>query len=122
MTKLDIYSGEGKKTGTVTVPKSLDIDVKPQLIHQAYIYELSKTKKATFHTKDRGDVRGSGRKPWRQKGTGRARAGSARSPLWRGGGVIFGPKPTNNFSKRICDINNLHPNDNSWIIMVYPPN
>ena len=63
------------------------------LIHKAYLIKLKNSKKYTASTKTKGEVRGGGRKPWRQKGTGRARAGSIRSPLWKGGGVIFGPKP-----------------------------
>lgn len=63
------------------------------LVHKDIIRQLIKTKHSTSSTKTRSEVRGGGRKPWRQKGTGRARAGSNRSPLWRGGGVIFGPKP-----------------------------
>jgi len=98
---LDVYTTEGKKSGKVTIPENLVIPLKPELIHQAYVYELSQRKYPTAQTKDRGEVRGSGRKPWRQKGTGRARAGSVRSPLWRGGGIIFGPSSKLNFKKRI---------------------
>jgi large subunit ribosomal protein L4 len=63
------------------------------LIHKDMLRHYASQKQGTVATKTRGEVRGGGRKPWRQKGTGRARAGSNRSPLWRGGGVIFGPKP-----------------------------
>ena len=63
------------------------------LIHRDVLRQQSSQKQGTVATKTRSEVRGGGRKPWRQKGTGRARAGSNRSPLWRGGGVIFGPKP-----------------------------
>jgi len=101
MKQIDVYTTEGKKSGKVAIPKFLDIEVKPVLIQQAYQAELSWKLKATAHTKDRGDVAGTGRKPWRQKGTGRARAGSFRSPLWRGGGITFGPTSARNFAKRI---------------------
>lgn len=65
----------------------------PHILHRAVVRQLANSRQGTVSTKTRSEVRGGGRKPWRQKGTGRARAGSSRSPLWRGGGVIFGPKP-----------------------------
>lgn len=98
---LDIYTIEGKKSGKIAIPKILDIEVKPKLIQQAYQAELSKKRFPTAHAKDRGQVAGSGKKPWRQKGTGRARAGSVRSPLWRGGGITFGPNKDINFLKKL---------------------
>lgn len=72
------------------------------LIHKAYLINLKNSKKYISSTKNRGEVSGGGRKPWRQKGTGKARAGSIRSPLWKGGGVIFGPK----FKKIYKKLNN----------------
>lgn len=81
--------------------KIFKVPEKPQLITQVIQAQLANRRKAIAHTKDRGDVSGGGRKPFRQKGTGNARAGSTRSPLWRGGGVVFGPRNNRNFSKRV---------------------
>ncbi len=77
--------------------------VKPNqdLIYQVVNSQLSLRRQKTAHTKDRKEVSGGGRKPWRQKGTGRARHGSSRSPLWKGGGVTFGPRNERNFKKHI---------------------
>lgn len=69
------------------------VKTRPQLLHQAVMMQMSNRRAGTAATKTRGLVRGGGKKPWRQKGTGRARAGSSRSPLWVGGGTIFGPQP-----------------------------
>ncbi|MGB9300741.1 MAG: 50S ribosomal protein L4 [Anaerolineae bacterium] len=69
------------------------------LMHQALVRQLANARLATSRTKTRGEVRGGGRKPWRQKGTGRARQGSTRAPQWRGGGVVFGPRPERNYRK-----------------------
>lgn len=85
---------EGKEVGNA----SLDLKVASEktashVVHRALVRQLANARQGTVSTKTRAEVRGGGRKPWRQKGTGRARAGSNRSPLWRGGGVIFGPKP-----------------------------
>ncbi len=85
-------------TGNAIGEVSLELRVaKPasakNIVHRALIRQLNNARQGTASTKTRAEVRGGGRKPWRQKGTGRARAGSNRSPLWRGGGVIFGPKP-----------------------------
>lgn len=85
---------QGEDTGTAT----LDLKVASEenashIVHRAVIRQMHNSRQGTLSTKTRSEVRGGGRKPWRQKGTGRARAGSNRSPLWRGGGVTFGPKP-----------------------------
>ena len=76
------------------LPESIfGVPIRPHLLHQAVIMQLNNRRSGTASTKTRGLVRGSGRKPWRQKGTGRARVGSIRSPLWTGGGTTFGPQP-----------------------------
>ena len=69
------------------------VPIRPRLLHQVVMMQLNSRRSGTASTKTRGVVRGSGRKPWRQKGTGRARVGSVRSPIWVGGGTVFGPQP-----------------------------
>ncbi len=77
------------------------IEPREPLMHQALVRQLSNGRLGTVKTKTRGEVSGGGRKPWRQKGTGRARHGSTREPQWRGGGVAFGPRPERNYKKRM---------------------
>ena len=86
-----------------TLPKDIfNVDVKNhELLKLAYDSYLSNSRLATAKTKLRGEVRGGGKKPWRQKGTGRARFGSSRNPIWRGGGIVFGPRGNENYTKKI---------------------
>ncbi|MEW6378815.1 MAG: 50S ribosomal protein L4 [bacterium] len=94
MISLDIYNTNNEKIEQMEVPESVfDVPVKEHLLHDVVCYQQAKRRKGNASTKTRADVSGSGTKPWRQKGTGRARAGCKRSPLWIGGGVVFGPHP-----------------------------
>src|SRR5581483_11661290 len=90
----EVFDMSGKIAGTVQLPEEVfGAKVNEALLSQAMRVYSSNTHQGTSSTKTRAEVRGGGRKPWRQKGTGRARQGSTRAPHWRGGGVIFGPKP-----------------------------
>ena len=94
MTNLTVYSLEGKEVSTIKVSDDVFAsNSSVGIVHQALVWYQAGQRAGTASTKTRAEVRGGGKKPWNQKGTGRARAGSIRSPLWRGGGVIFGPKP-----------------------------
>jgi large subunit ribosomal protein L4 len=100
--KVDVYNQKGEKIGTTLLPKDVfGVSLSPDLIYQAALSLMANQRKATAHAKDRSEVRGGGRKPWRQKGTGRARHGSRRSPIWKGGGVTFGPTKDRVFKKKI---------------------
>ncbi len=102
MSKVNIYNQKGEKIEEARLnPAIFGLKPKKELLHQVAITQLTNARIAIAHTKTRGEVRGGGRKPWRQKGTGRARVGSARSPLWKGGGVIFGPRKDRLFVQKI---------------------
>lgn len=89
-----VKNWQGQDAGEASVElKVAKSETAEHIVHRAMVRQLNNARQGTASTKTRAEVRGGGRKPWRQKGTGRARAGSIRSPLWRGGGVIFGPKP-----------------------------
>ncbi|MFA6553228.1 MAG: 50S ribosomal protein L4 [Patescibacteria group bacterium] len=102
MSKVIVYNSTGTKVSEVALePKIFAVAVKPQVIQQAVRTQLANSRVAIAHTKNRSEVRGGGKKPWRQKGTGRARHGSIRSPLWKGGSVTFGPRSDRNFSLKM---------------------
>jgi len=89
-----VYDIENNKVGEITLDdRVFAAPVNQSLMHEVVTMQLARRRSGTASTKGRSDVRGGGKKPWRQKGTGRARAGTIRSPLWRGGGIVFGPKP-----------------------------
>lgn len=102
MKSVNVYNTEGKKVKTQELPDNLfGVEAVHDVIHQVVVAQQNNRRTAVAHTKDRSEVRGGGKKPWRQKGTGRARHGSIRSPLWKGGGVTFGPRKNKNYSKDI---------------------
>lgn len=100
--QVEVYNQQNKKVSIAELPDEIfAVKWNPDLIHQVLTVQLANRRRILADTKDRSEVSGGGRKPWRQKGTGRARHGSIRSPLWRGGGVTFGPLKERKFSRRI---------------------
>lgn|SRR5699024_1900105 len=94
MPKVSVFNQEGKSAGDITLnDKVFGIEPNQNVLFDAIVMQQASKRQGTHAVKNRSDVRGGGRKPWRQKGTGRARHGSNTSPIWRGGGVVFGPTP-----------------------------
>ncbi|HWO07570.1 MAG TPA: 50S ribosomal protein L4 [Candidatus Paceibacterota bacterium] len=98
----DVFNAQGKKVGSLALPENLfGVQWNESLMHQVVTSMQDNARTPVAHTKGRGEVRGGGKKPWRQKGTGRARHGSIRSPIWRGGGVTHGPRNEKVFARAI---------------------
>ena len=97
-----LYNQEGKNIGTVKLPDNIfGLKMNEDLLHQVVTSQMSNKRQVLAHAKGRSEVRGGGKKPWKQKGTGRARHGSIRSPIWKGGGATFGPTKERNFKKKL---------------------
>lgn len=100
--KIDIYNQKGEKAHQAELSDEIfGVEANLDLLHQVVVSQMANRRQGNAHAKDRSEVSGGGRKPWRQKGTGRARHGSNRSPIWVGGGVSFGPRNDRNYSKKI---------------------
>ena len=94
MANVSVYNMEGKEVGTIELNDAVfGVEVNEHLVHMAVVQQLANNRQGTQKAKTRSEVSGGGRKPWRQKGTGHARQGSTRAPQWKGGGVVFAPKP-----------------------------
>lgn len=102
MARVTLYAQDGTAKGTLELDDRLfGVAVNPALVHEAVVAQTANARTAVAHTKTRGEVAGTGKKPWKQKGTGRARHGSRRSPIWVGGGITFGPRNDRNFSVKM---------------------
>ena len=100
--KVKLYNQKAEEVGEEKLNADIfGVEANPELIHQVVVAQNHNSRQVLAHTKDRSEVRGGGKKPWKQKGTGRARVGSSRSPIWIGGGVTFGPTKDRNFSVKI---------------------
>jgi len=100
--KIKVYNQKAENVKELELSsKIFGVEGNSDLIHQAIVTQMGNEREVLAHTKTKAEVRGGGKKPWKQKGTGRARAGSSRSPLWIGGGIIFGPRKDRNFSKKL---------------------
>lgn len=102
MPKVKVYNSEGKVVGEKDLSAAVfGVAVNPTMVHEVMVGLMANARQPLAHTKTRGDVSGGGKKPWKQKGTGRARHGSIRSPIWIGGGITFGPRSERDYTKKI---------------------
>jgi len=102
MAQVKIYNSKGESKANLDLNKEVfEVPVKNSVVHQVYRALMANLREPWADTKGKGEVRGGGRKPWKQKGTGRARHGSTRSPIWKGGGVVFGPRTVRNYKQKI---------------------
>ena len=100
--KFPVYNQQGEQLKEMELSKRLfGVVFKPEVVHQVVVAQTANARQVLAHTKTKAEVRGGGKKPWKQKGTGRARHGSSRSPIWVGGGVTFGPRSDRNFSQKV---------------------
>lgn len=100
--KVKVYNTQGKEVKELELnPEIFGIEVKPEVVHEVFVALRNNQREPWADTKNRGEVQGGGKKPWQQKGTGRARHGSIRSPIWKGGGVAFGPLTERNYKTKI---------------------
>ncbi len=102
MLKVKLYNVEGKVVGEKELSQAVfGVTVNPAVVHEVMVGLMANARQPLAHTKTKGEVRGGGKKPWKQKGTGRARQGSIRSPQWAGGGIVFGPRNERDYFKKI---------------------
>ncbi len=100
--KVDVKDLAGKVVETLELKsKVFDVDINENLLHQVYVARYANQRHSKAHTKTRGEIQGSTKKPWKQKGTGRARTGDVKNPIWRSGGTVFGPRNNRNYSQKI---------------------
>jgi large subunit ribosomal protein L4 len=100
--KVKVYNQKGEIVKEIELPKEIfGLEINPNFLHQVIVSQMANRRQGTAHTKTRAEVSGGGRKPWPQKGLGRARHGSIRSPIWKGGGVSHGPRKEKNYKKKI---------------------
>lgn len=102
MPKLSVYNQEGKTVGDISLSDAIfAVKPSPALVHEVMVAARANARRSIANTKTKGEVSGGGKKPWKQKGTGRARQGSTRNPQWVGGGIAFGPRSERNFSLKV---------------------